>query len=139
VTAFKKWRIHGLNFTFSRPMSAIPSLDNFFAAESRITMARSVWILALIAGAMLAQPLAASAAENGAKNRSKTEKRGGYSYNQADSINTYGDARGKYGSANSLRDPQLDRQTNAGPFDHGFFYESGVGSGQHGGNAPFLH
>lgn len=106
-------------------------------------MARSVWILALTAIALLAQPLAASAADDGvkakAKSSSSSARRGGYSYNQADSINTYGDSRGKYGSSNSLRDPALDRQTNAGPFDHGFFYESGVGPGQHGGNAPFLH
>ena len=104
-------------------------------------MARSVWILALIAGALLAQPMAASASEDGVKSKgnSSSARRGGYSYSQADSINTYGDSRGKYGSANSLRDPQLDRQTVAGPFDHGFFYDSGVGSGQHGGNAPLMH
>ncbi len=105
-------------------------------------MVRTVWILALAAMAMIGQPLAASAAEDGVKvktTKTKVSRAGGYSYNQADSINTYGDGRGKYGSANSLRDPALDRQTNAGPFDHGFFYESGVGPGQHGGNAPFLH
>ena len=112
-----------------------------FAAENRMIMARSVWILALIAGAMLMQPLAALAAEDGSRSKgnSSSVRRGGYSYNQADTINTYGDARGKYGVANSLRDPQFDRQTVAGPFDNGFFYESGVGFGQHGGNAPFLH
>lgn len=105
-------------------------------------MARTVWILVLSALALIAQPLVAAAADDGAKPKSKSSssaRRGGYSYNQADAINTYGDSRGKYGSANSLRDPALDRQTNAGPFDHGFFYESGVGPGQHGGNAPFLH
>lgn len=104
-------------------------------------MARSVWILALAALALIAQPMTASAAENSAKSKSKSSapRQGGYSYKQADSINTYGDSRGQYGAANSLRDPSLDRQTNAGPFDHGFFYESGIGPGQHGGNAPFLH
>ena len=104
-------------------------------------MARFVWIFALIASAALAVSLAATAAEDGAKSKgsSSSTRRGGYSYSQADTINTYGDARGKYGSANSLRDPQLDRQTNAGPFDHGFFYDSGVGAGQHGGNAPLMH
>ena len=103
-------------------------------------MARKVWILATVAAALIAQPLAAFAADDGSsKSKSSSARRGGYSYTQADSINTYGDSRGKYGAANSLRDPDLDRQTNAGPFDHGFFYDSGVGPGQHGGNAPFLH
>ena len=101
-------------------------------------MARNVWILALTAMAMIAAPIAASAADD-VSPKGKTVKRGGYSYSQAQSINTYGDGRGKYGSANSLRDPSLDKQTNAGPFDHGFFYETGIGPGQHGGNAPFLH
>jgi len=102
-------------------------------------MARKVWILAGALVAFLAQPMMAEAADNGSKSKSSTQRRGGYSYNQADSINTYGDSRGKYGSASSLRDPSMDRQTNAGPFDHGFFYDSGVGTGQHGNDAPFLH
>lgn len=98
-------------------------------------MARNTWIFGLAAAALLAQPFVAVAAEK----QKSAERRGGYSYSQADSINTYGDSRGKYGSASSLRDPQLDRQTNSGPFDHGFFYDSGVGIGQHGNDAPFLH
>jgi len=85
-----------------------------------------------------AMPIGAVAAEAGAKSKGKQSsvRRGGYSYSQADSINTYGDSRGQYGSANSLRDPNIDRQTNFGPFDHGFFFDSGIGL--HGGNAPFL-
>ena len=102
-------------------------------------MARHVWILALAAAAALASVTAVAAQETKSKGKASAERRGGYSYNQAQSINTYGDARGKYGAANSLRDPNIDRQTNAGPFDHGFFYDNGVGAGQHGGNAPFLH
>jgi hypothetical protein len=101
-------------------------------------MARHTWILALAALAVVAAPLAASAAD-APKSKRSAERRGGYSYNQAQSINTYGDARGKFGAANSLRDPNIDRQTNFGPFDHGFFYDNGVGAGQHGGNAPYLH
>lgn len=62
---------------------------------------------------------------------------GGYSYAYKDAINTYGDARGRYGSANSLRDPGLGRQTPAGPFDHGFFFDSGIGP--HGGQSPYMH
>ncbi len=98
-------------------------------------MARFATVLAL-ALAVAALPLAASAQQ--AKSKAKgSERRGGYSYSQADSINTYGDNRGAYGSANSLRDPQIDRQTNFGPFDHGFFYDSGVGA--RGGNSPYLN
>jgi hypothetical protein len=64
-------------------------------------------------------------------------RRGGYSYSYSDTINTYGDNRSVYGATQSFRDPMLDRQTNAGPFDHGFFFESGVAP--RGGNAPYMH
>jgi hypothetical protein len=38
---------------------------------------------------------------------------------------------------NSYRDPFVDRQTTSGPFDHGFFFDSGVAP--HGGDSPYLH
>ncbi len=60
---------------------------------------------------------------------------GFYSYNDFDVINVYGGSRTLYGSTNSYRDPFTDRQTNAGPFDHGFFFNSGIGP--RGGNAPY--
>ncbi|MEO1795018.1 MAG: hypothetical protein AAFU50_10525, partial [Pseudomonadota bacterium] len=53
------------------------------------------------------------------------QRRGGYSYAPQDTINTYGDNRSLFGGSNVYRDPQLDSQTRAGPFDHGFFFESG--------------
>jgi hypothetical protein len=62
---------------------------------------------------------------------------GGYSYGREDVINTYGLTRGLYGSVNSWRDPFVDRQTTAGPFDHGFFFDSGVAP--RGGDSPYLH
>jgi len=62
---------------------------------------------------------------------------GGYSYAAEDVINTYGLTRGLYGSVNSYRDPFVDRQTSAGPFDHGFFFDSGIAP--HGGDSPYLH
>ena len=74
---------------------------------------------------------------NGTRVKGYTERRGGYSYNQADSINTYGDSRTKFGGATSLRDPELDKQTTAGPFDHGFFFDSGTGA--RGGDAPYMN
>lgn len=62
---------------------------------------------------------------------------GGYSYGRQDSINTYGNSRTLFGGANSYRDPALDRQSNSGPFDHGWFFESGVGP--RGGNSPYMN
>ena len=65
------------------------------------------------------------------------QRRGGYSYKWSDTINTYGDSRTRYGSVNSYRDPNLDRQSLSGPFDHGFFFDSGMG--RIGGSAPYMH
>ena len=64
-------------------------------------------------------------------------RRGGYSYTPSDVVNTYGLTRNLYGSNNSFRDPFADRQTVAGPFDHGFFFDSGIGP--RGGDSPYLH
>jgi hypothetical protein len=74
--------------------------------------------------------------KGGPRVRGYVQRRGGYSYDQFDAINTYGDSRGRFGSSSSLRDPQLGRQTEAGPFDHGFFFDSGVG--RNGGDAPYM-
>ena len=62
---------------------------------------------------------------------------GFYSYTYRDVINTYGMSRARYGSINSYRDPFVDMQTPNGPFDHGFFFDSGMMP--RGGNAPYLH
>ena len=64
-------------------------------------------------------------------------RRGGYSYSYADTINTYGMSRSLFGGANVWRDPSLDRQTSSGPFDHGFFFDSGMGP--RGGDSPYPH
>ena len=64
-------------------------------------------------------------------------RRGGYySYVDEDVVNTYGGSRSLFGSTNTYRDPYVDRQTTAGPFDHGFFFDSGVAP--RGGDAPYL-
>jgi hypothetical protein len=73
---------------------------------------------------------------SGAKVKGSAQRRGGYSYDYEDSINTYGDSRSNYGGATSLRDPMLDRQTKAGPFDHGFFFDSGIAP--RGGDSPYM-
>lgn len=69
--------------------------------------------------------------------RSYVARRGGYSYSVQDVINTYGMSRGLYGSINSYRDRYVDRQTPAGPFDHGFFFDSGIAP--RGGDSPYLN
>lgn len=69
--------------------------------------------------------------------RGYSARRGGYSYSYSDTINTYGDSRSVYGATQSFRDPMMDRQTNAGPFDHGFFFESGTAP--RGGNSPYMN
>jgi len=74
---------------------------------------------------------------SGARVKGYRARRGGYSYSFRDSINTYGDSRSNYGSASSLRDPMLDRQSTAGPFDHGFFFDSGTMP--HGGDSPYMN
>lgn len=60
---------------------------------------------------------------------------GGYSYTARDVINTYRDSRVRYGSVNFFRDPMVDRQSSFGPFDHGFFFDSGIAP--RGGYAPY--
>lgn len=69
--------------------------------------------------------------------RGYVRMRGGYSYSYRDVINTYGMSRARYGSINSYRDPFVDRQTANGPFDHGFFFDSGMAP--RGGDSPYLH
>ena len=74
---------------------------------------------------------------SGPQVRGYTARRGGYSYSYADTIDTYGNPRTQYGGSNLYRDPMLDRQTNAGPFDHGFFFDSGITA--RGGESPYMH
>jgi hypothetical protein len=73
-----------------------------------------------------AEHRASSTYRRGPQVRGFVQRRGGYSYGASDSVNTYGDARTRYGSNSSYRDGTADRQTNNGPFDHGFF-RSGSG------------
>jgi len=69
--------------------------------------------------------------------RGYVARRGGYSYTYADSLNTYGNPRTLYGGSYLYRDPMMDRQTNSGPFDHGFFFDSGMGP--RGGESPYMN
>jgi hypothetical protein len=69
--------------------------------------------------------------------RGYVSRRGGYSYYGADSINTYGDSRSLYGGTMMFRDWRFDRQSISGPFDHGFFFDSGVRP--RGGDSPYMN
>ncbi len=80
-------------------------------------------------------PAAKSYRRSGPRVRGYVQRRGGYSYAKEDSINTYGDSRSRFGSTSVYRDQMVDRQTVFGPFDHGFFFESGVAP--RGGNSPY--
>ena len=73
----------------------------------------------------------------GPRVRGYAARRGGYSYTYADTIDTYGNPRTQYGGSNLYRDPMLDQQTNAGPFDHGFFFDSAITP--RGGNSPYMN
>jgi len=59
--------------------------------------------------------------------RSFLQRGGYYSYVDQDVINVYGGSRALYGSTNTYRDFLTDRQTPGGPFDSGFFFDSGIG------------
>jgi len=74
--------------------------------------------------------------KRGTRVRGFMARRGGYySYTDSDVVNVYGGSRALFGSTNSYRDPFTDRQTTAGPFDHGFFFDSGTGP--RGGDSPY--
>ena len=74
-----------------------------------------------------AAKMARSKAKRGPRVRGFLLRGGYYSYIDADVINVYGGSRAKYGSTNVYRDFLSDRQTPGGPFDSGFFFDSGIG------------
>lgn len=73
----------------------------------------------------------------GPKVKGYVQRRGGYSYDYQDSINTYGDANTLYGGNTGYSDPYVDRQTVAGPFDNGYFFNTPTGP--QGGSSPYMH
>jgi hypothetical protein len=85
-----------------------------------------------------AQPKVRYYRRHGVRPRAYRPRVGGYySYNSYDVINTYGLTRSLFGGVNSYRDPFTDRQTPSGPFDHGFFFDSGIAP--RGGDSPYQH
>jgi hypothetical protein len=103
---------------------------------------KSKFVIAVLSGGLLVGLIASADAApkrnpNSDQGQGYTLHRGGgYSYSYSDSINTYGGSRSRYGGGEEFRDPTLELQTPAGPFDHGFFFDSAIG--QHGGNAPYM-
>jgi hypothetical protein len=87
-----------------------------------------------VAGDLL---VAKAYADGAAKSRYKGKRaarvrgflqRGGYySYTDEDAINTYAWARGLFTSTSAFRTPLSDQQSPGGPFDSGFFFNSGLG------------
>jgi hypothetical protein len=123
----------------TRPMLCISALAALLAGttfstlvEAKIVKRKPV-VLASQPDAGGAHPK--SAYYHGPQVRGFVQRRGGYSYSVADTINTYGDSRSTNGSNNSYRDPFSDRQTRMGPFDHGFFFDSGIAP--RGGDSPY--
>lgn len=88
-------------------------------------------------GVVLSEHPKSSYYRRGPQVRGFVARRGGYSYTYADSVQTYGSSRTLYGGSRYYRDPQLDRQTMSGPFDHGFFFDSGIAP--RGGDSPYMH
>jgi len=66
----------------------------------------------------------------GPKVKGYTRRRGGYSYTYEETINTYS-------NVDEFRDPGVDQQSVFGPFDSGFFFDTGRGLA--GGNAPYMN
>ena len=55
-------------------------------------------------------------------------QRGGYySYTDQDAINSYAWSRSLFTSSSIFRTPFSDQQSPGGPFDSGFFFNSGIG------------
>ena len=120
-------RISGLALLGAVALSCIASTPAAADAPTRKKTAEA----ATTAGAHRASPYYRRAPQV----RGFVQRRGGYSYSANDVVNTYGNNRSLYGGNNSYRDGMTDRQTSFGPFDHGFFFDSGIGP--RGGNSPY--
>jgi hypothetical protein len=80
---------------------------------------------------------ASRAYADGVKKKSKSKRavrvkgyyyRGGYySYTDSDAIDTRAWARSLFISKSPQRNPLTERQSDAGPFDSGYFFDSGMG------------
>lgn len=91
-----------------------------------------VWAcLALLAVGALLVPTAHVLADEGAPGR------GGQVYGKAKPKPTQEEIARYFALYGGFIDPDLNKQTPAGPFDSGFFFNSGVG--RNGGDSPYMH
>lgn len=67
------------------------------------------------------------AVKRGVRVRGFLMRGGYYSYVDPDVINTYGGTGTRYKSTGTFRDPRAEIQSQGGPFDSGFFFDSGIG------------
>jgi hypothetical protein len=81
------------------------------------------------------QERASVAYRSGPRVRGFVQRRGGYSYAAGDSINTYGDSSSRYSNYSLFRNRDFGRQSNSGPFDSDFFFDSGISP--RGGYSPY--
>lgn len=101
----------------------------FFSAKS---LAASVLAaFAMVFAAMITASVPADAAKKGYKPLKgtiyyKQRRIGGYSYKYVDAIDT-----------RRFVDRSMTAQSNAGPFDSGFFFTQPTAP--HGGDAPYMH
>jgi hypothetical protein len=95
----------------------------------------SRFISALLAGVCLVGLVAPAFADPN-DGYSIRRKKGGYSYDKSESVNTYGNPRKR--KSTPPGPPDFREQTPSGPFDNSFFFDSGVGS-LYGGNSPYMH
>jgi hypothetical protein len=81
--------------------------------------------------ALSAAPMPSFAQQTGAKQKAlrgvvrPAPRRGGYSYKYLQGVDT-----------RRFTDPTINQQTNAGPFDHGFFFSTP--NAPHGGDSPYM-
>jgi hypothetical protein len=65
-------------------------------------------------------------AHRGARVKGFVQRGGYYSYVDEDAINSYAWSRSLFTSTSTFRNPWTERQSAAGPFDSGFFFDSGL-------------
>jgi hypothetical protein len=66
-----------------------------------------------------------------------TARHGGYSLTKEDTVNIEAAKGTRYREINTYPLPGPDRQSTSGPFDHGFFCDSGILP--RGGDSPYLN
>jgi hypothetical protein len=93
---------------------------------------KTLLLSCLLAFGLVATPVVTADAQERARSRPlnvpvyKKKYRGGYSYRKADAIDT-----------RKFNDQTLSQQSQGGPFDSGYFFETP--RGPYGGTSPYFH